>query len=156
MTNTTPGGQEGYLPVTSLKGVGPKVAERLARLDINSVEDLLFHLPYRYEDRTHITPIGAIRAGNEVVIQGKVELTEIKFARRRILLSRLSDGTGFITLRFFHFNARQQAALARGVWSSAGTGESGTLLSTITGRRRSGLLRREARSWQFVRRIAVG
>ena len=115
MNNTTPGGHENYLPITSLKGVGPKVAERLARLDIHSIEDLLFHLPYRYEDRTRITPIGAVRAGNEVVIQGKIELTEIKFARRRMLLSRLSDGTGFITLRFFHFNARQQAALTRGV-----------------------------------------
>ena len=115
MNKFAQGGHESHLSVTSLKGVGPKVAERLARLDIHSVEDLLFHLPYRYEDRTRITPIGALRAGNEVVIEGKVELTEIKFARRRMLLSRLSDGTGFITLRFFHFNARQQAALARGV-----------------------------------------
>ena len=115
MNDFVQGGHENNLPVTSLKGVGPKVAERLGRLDIHSVEDLLFHLPYRYEDRTRISPIGALRPGNEVVIEGKIELTEIKFARRRMLLSRLSDGTGFITLRFFHFNARQQAALARGV-----------------------------------------
>jgi ATP-dependent DNA helicase RecG len=108
-------GQEHQLPITTLKGVGPKVAARLARLDIHSVEDLLFHLPYRYEDRTRLTPIGALRPGQEAVIQGKVELTEVKFARRRMLLSRLSDGTGFITLRFFHFNARQQSALSRGV-----------------------------------------
>ena len=115
MNDSARAGHDEHLPITALKGVGPKVAARLARVDIHSVEDLLFHLPYRYEDRTRITPIGALRAGNEVVIQGKVELTEIKFARRRMLLSRLSDGTGFITLRFFHFNARQQAALARGV-----------------------------------------
>ena len=115
MNDSARAGHDEHLPITALKGVGPKVAARLARMDIHSVEDLLFHLPYRYEDRTRLTPIGALRAGNEVVIQGKVELTEIKFARRRILLSRLSDGTGFITLRFFHFNARQQAALARGV-----------------------------------------
>ena len=115
MNDFAQGGHENNLPVTSLKGVGPKVAERLGRLDIHSVEDLLFHLPYRYEDRTRISPIGALRPGNEVVIEGKIELTEIKFARRRMLLSRLSDDTGFITLRFFHFNARQQAALARGV-----------------------------------------
>lgn len=103
------------MPVTALKGVGPKVAERLARLDIHTVEELLFHLPLRYEDRTHVTPIGALQAGSEAVIVGKVELTEIRFGRRRMLLSRLSDGTGFITLRFFHFNARQQQALERGV-----------------------------------------
>ena len=115
MKDSARAGQNDHLPITALKGVGPKVAARLARLDIHSVEDLLFHLPYRYEDRTRITPIGALRVGDEAVIQGKVELTEIKFARRRILLSRLSDGTGFITLRFFHFTLRQQAALARGV-----------------------------------------
>jgi ATP-dependent DNA helicase RecG len=90
------------------------MAERLARLDIHSVEDLLFHLPMRYEDRTRITPLGALQPGGHAVIEGKVELTEIKFARRRMLLSRLSDGTGFITLRFFHFNARQQQNLERG------------------------------------------
>lgn len=102
-------------PVTILKGVGPKQAERLARLDIHSVEDLLFHLPLRYEDRTRVTPIGALRPGSQAVIVGTVELTEVKFGRRRMLLSRLSDGTGFITLRFFHFGARQQQALSRGV-----------------------------------------
>ena len=106
---------EKRLPITVLKGVGPKVAARLARLDVHSIEDLLFHLPYRYEDRTRVTPMGALRPGQEAVVQGKIELTEIKFARRRILLSRLSDGTGFVTLRFFHFNARQQASLARGL-----------------------------------------
>ena len=115
MNHSTHAGHEQCLPITALKGVGPKVATRLARLDIHSIEDLLFHLPYRYQDRTHLTPMGALRPGQEALVQGKVELTEIKFARRRMLLSRLSDGTGFITLRFFHFNARQQTALARGV-----------------------------------------
>ena len=103
------------LPVTALKGVGPRMAEKLAKLGIRQVADLLFHLPLRYEDRTRVTPIGALRPGREAVIVGTVELTEVKFGRRRMLLSRLSDGTGFLTLRFFHFNARQQQALARGV-----------------------------------------
>ncbi|TDY04067.1 ATP-dependent DNA helicase RecG [Thiohalophilus thiocyanatoxydans] len=100
--------------LTRLKGVGPKMAERFARLGIDSVEQLLFHLPLRYEDRTRVTPLGALRAGMHAVIQGEVQLSEIKFARRRMLLVRLSDRTGFITLRFFHFNARQQENLARG------------------------------------------
>jgi len=100
--------------VETLKGVGPRVAEKLARLAIHRVEDLLFHLPLRYEDRTRVVPIGALRAGTQAVIQGTVELTEIKFAKRRMLLSRISDGTGSITLRFFNFSARQQQALSRG------------------------------------------
>ena len=103
------------ISIKTLKGVGPRVAERLARLGIRTLEDLLFYLPMRYEDRTRVTPIGALRAGSMAVIQGRVELTEIKYGRRRMLLSRLSDGTGFITLRFFHFNARQQESLHRGV-----------------------------------------
>ena len=105
--------------LTLLKGIGPKMAERFARLGIESVEQLLFHLPLRYEDRTRVTPLGALRAGMHAVIEGEVQLSEIKFARRRMLLTRLSDRTGFITLRFFHFNARQQGNLSRGNWLRA-------------------------------------
>ena len=101
-------------PVTVLKGVGPRIAEKLEKLGIEYVEDLLFHLPFRYEDRTNIVPIGAVRPGDEVVIHGEVELSEIKFARKRMLLTRISDGTGFIILRFFHFSNAQKEALSRG------------------------------------------
>ncbi len=101
--------------LTRLKGVGPRVAEKLARLRIHCVEDILFHFPFRYEDRTRIVPIGNLRVGDHAVIHGEVQLTEIKFGRRRMLITHLSDGTGMIVLRFFHFNAQQKAALARGV-----------------------------------------
>src|SRR5690242_18098902 len=102
------------VPVMRLRGVGPQVAEKLARLGIRSVEDLLFHLPRHYEDRTRITPIGALRPGWTASVEGVVELTEVAFRGRRMLLTRISDGTGALTLRFFHFNAAQQAMLARG------------------------------------------
>ncbi len=101
-------------PVTELKGVGPKQAEKLAALGLNTLQDLLFHLPLRYQDRTRISPIGTLRHGDQVVIEGEVQLTEVKFGRRRSLLSRISDGTGSITLRFFHFSKAQQQGLARG------------------------------------------
>ncbi len=101
-------------PVLRLRGVGPQVAERLARLGIYSIEDLLFHLPLRYEDRTTVTPIGALRPGFHATIEGVIELTEMVFRGRRMLLTRLADGTGALTLRFFHFNATQTAMLARG------------------------------------------
>ncbi len=98
-----------------LKGVGPKVAEKLQRLDIHNQNDLLFHLPLRYQDRSHIYPIGSLRAGMECQITGEVQLSEIKFGRGRMLLTRIADGTGFITLRFFHFSNAQKNQLKRGV-----------------------------------------
>ncbi len=101
-------------PLTSLKGVGPRLAERLERLGLRGVEDLLFHLPYRYQDRTQVAVIGALRPGAELVVEGEIQACDIKFGKRRSLLCRINDGTGSMMLRFFHFNARQQAVLVRG------------------------------------------
>ncbi|MDE2197068.1 MAG: ATP-dependent DNA helicase RecG [Gammaproteobacteria bacterium] len=101
-------------PVTRLRGIGPQLADRLARLGIHTLSDLLFHLPLRYQDRSRITPIGALRGGVPAVVDGRVELTETVFRRRRMLLVRISDGTGALTLRFFYFNLAQANALARG------------------------------------------
>ncbi len=101
-------------PVTALKGVGPALAKRLAKLGIETVADLLFWLPTRYEDRTRIVPIGSLRPGARAAVEGVIELAEVVFRGRRSLLVRLSDGTGFLTLRFFHFSGAQQQQLARG------------------------------------------
>lgn len=97
-----------------LKGVGPSIVDKLANLGIYEIADLLFHLPLRYQDRTRVAAIGSLRNGDEITIRGEVQLTEVKFGRRRMLLSRIADGTGFITLRFFHFNKQQQERLVRG------------------------------------------
>lgn len=102
------------IPVTVLKGVGVKMAERLARLNISTVQDLLFHLPVRYQDRTRMVALGELQSGMAVSVQGEIQHTEVKFGRRRMLLSSISDGTGTLVLRFFHFGAAQKAALARG------------------------------------------
>jgi len=104
----------GNLPVTVLKGVGPGIAEKLKRLDLVSVQDLLLHLPYRYQDRTKIVPIGSLVPGVEALITGTVELTDVVYRKKRSLLCRISDGTGFITLRFFYFSGSQQQRLQRG------------------------------------------
>jgi len=98
----------------NLKGVGPKVAEKLLRLDIHNQQDLLFHLPLRYQDRSRIHPIGSLRPGDEKQIRGEIQLSDIKYGRQRMLLCRLTDGTGFITLRFFHFSNAQKEHLKRG------------------------------------------
>jgi ATP-dependent DNA helicase RecG len=97
-----------------MRGVGPMLAERLARLDVHSASDLLFVLPLRYEDRTRIVSIGALQAGSRAVVEGEVLLAEVAFRRRRQLLVRLSDGSGSLTLRFFYFSNAQRANLARG------------------------------------------
>jgi ATP-dependent DNA helicase RecG len=101
-------------PVSRLRGVGQRNSVKLQRLGIQRIADLLFHLPYRYSDRTRVTPIGALQPGREAVVEGTIELTQVRFGRRRSLLSVLSDGTGRFTLRFFHFSSSQQAGLERG------------------------------------------
>ncbi len=102
-------------PLTSLKGVGPRMAERLQKIDLYRVEDILFHLPYRYQDRTRVVQIGAVRPGEEVVLEGDIEACDIKLGKRRSLLCRMNDGSGSVMLRFFHFSARQKSSLEHGV-----------------------------------------
>ncbi len=102
------------VPVTALRGVGDALAERLRALDVETTQDLLFLLPLRYEDRTQIVPLGELQPGQRAAIEGEVQLTEVSLRGRRQLLCRLSDGSGFVTLKFFHFTFQQQQALQRG------------------------------------------
>jgi len=102
-------------PVTQLKGVGEKMALRLASLGLETVQDVLFHLPSRYQDRTCVKQIGSLLPGDEAVIELTVDLCDVVFRRRRSLLCKGSDGTGSITLRFFHFSQKQVDSLRRGV-----------------------------------------
>jgi ATP-dependent DNA helicase RecG len=108
------GGAAEQRPITALRGVGATLAERLQRLGVTRVQDLLFVLPLRYEDRTRVVPIGTLAAGMRAAVEGGVQLTEVAYRGRRQLLSRIADGSGFLTLRFFHFSAAQQNGLARG------------------------------------------
>ncbi len=100
--------------VTQLSGVGPALATKLARIGIEKVIDLLFHLPFRYEDRTRISKIGAAQVGQRVVVEGTVELTDVIFRGRRALICHISDGSGVMALRFFHFSNAQKNNLKRG------------------------------------------
>ena len=113
-------------PVAALRGVGPRIAERLSRLGVERIADLLCLLPLRYEDRTRIRPLGGLMPGERVLIEGEVELAEVAFRRRRSLLCRVADGTGAMTLRFFHFNRVQQQQLVRGARLYAVSEMSGT------------------------------
>jgi len=103
-------------PLRQLRGVGERGAENLARLGLRYVRDLLFHLPLRYQDRSRIVALGALRAGDEVLIEGEVLLSELRYGRRRMLMVTIGDGTGMLLLRFFHFSERQRERLGRGQW----------------------------------------
>ena len=95
-------------PITALRGVGEALAQRLARLGVTQVQDLLFVLPLRYEDRTTVVRIGSLLPGMRAVVEGEIQLAQIVYRRRRQLQCSLSDGSGFLTRRFFHFSASQQ------------------------------------------------
>ncbi len=98
----------------ALRGVGPAAEERLLRLGISRPLDLLFLLPQRYEDRTRLTALGALRPGQRAVIEGEIAVADVAYRGRRSLLVRISDRTGQLTLRFFHFSRTQQNSLAAG------------------------------------------
>ena len=90
------------------------MAAKLSRLNIYILQDLLFHLPLRYQDRTRVMPIGSLQPGDEVVVEAEVLLTNVVFKGRRNLVCKISDGTGILTLRFFNFSASQQQNLQAG------------------------------------------
>ena len=118
-----------HMSLTVLKGVGPALEEKLNRLGLRSVEDVLFHLPLRYQDRTRIMPIGALRPGMDGVIEGVILGADVVMGRRRSLLCRIQDGSGTLSLRFYYFSAALKASLQRGShWRCYGevrTGASG-------------------------------
>ena len=101
------------VPLSTLSGVGASQAGKLAKIGLHTVQDLLLHLPLRYEDRTQLYPINDLLPGIWATIEGEVLHTDVTFGRRRMLVSQISDGTGVATLRFFNFNAGMKNGLAR-------------------------------------------
>ena len=102
------------LSVQNLRGVGPQLAEKLKKLGLETIQDLVFHLPLRYVDKTKISPIGSLQPFTSGLIEGVIKASDVVFGRRRSLLCRLQDNTGIVTLRFYHFNKSQLSELRRG------------------------------------------
>jgi ATP-dependent DNA helicase RecG len=100
--------------VAKLTGLGAQTVKRLEKLGIRVIQDLIFHLPLRYEDRTRVYPIGSLMAGMTALICGRVEFIDILPRGRKSLICRISDDTGFISLKFFHFSANQHNTLKPG------------------------------------------
>ena len=102
-------------PIDSLKGVGPKVLEKLAKLRLHTISDLLFHLPLRYQDKTRITPIDALLAGIEAQTEGTIiSQSMTRGGRNSLLVVIQSDAGACLTLRFFHYHFRQAQSFSRG------------------------------------------
>ncbi len=105
----------GQLPCLSLQGVGKRVAERLAHLGITCVQDLLFHLPLRYQDRTRVYPMATLAPGDHVVVEGVIENISQPVGGRTRLLCQLRDASGRLFLRFFYATAAQRQGLQIGL-----------------------------------------
>ena len=101
----------GQISIGELKGIGPAQSQKLSRLNLYTLQDLMLHLPHRYEDRTRVTPIVYLAPDHGAVIEGDVVHTQIQFSRRRSLIVTLRDETGQIAIRFFHFSKAQQKSL---------------------------------------------
>lgn len=103
------------IAIDQLRGVGPQFAKRLHKLGLYNIQDLLFHLPLRYVDRTKVTPIGSLQPLTEVVLEGQIKAVDIVYGRRRSLVCKLQDNSGTTVLRFFHFSRAQQERLKPGI-----------------------------------------
>lgn len=102
------------IPLSTLSGVGVSLTAKLNKIGLVTVQDLLFHLPLRYEDRTRLYPIGELLPGLQVTVEGQVLRTDIIFGRRRMMTCQISDGSGILTLRFFNFSTAMKNSLAIG------------------------------------------
>ncbi len=107
------------MPLQFLKGAGPALAAKLRVLGLERVQDLLFHLPLRYEDRRQYTPLTALAEGGEFLIRAEVVHAEIRFAPRRNLRVTVREGARLAQLRFFYFNESQAGAFKPGAWVRA-------------------------------------
>ncbi|KJG09635.1 DNA helicase RecG [Photobacterium kishitanii] len=102
------------IALTELAGVGAKMAEKLRKIGLNNVQDVLFHLPLRYEDRTRIWPINRVAPGQFLTVQGEVSHCSIQFGKRKMLTVKIGDTTGSVTLKFFNFNAAMKNNFSNG------------------------------------------
>lgn len=102
------------LPVTALTGIGSQSAARLEKLGIHTVQDLLFHLPLRYQDRSRIVPIAELLPGMTTLVCGSVEFTDSIQRGRPSVICRIADDSGTLSLRFFHFSVQQSQQLRPG------------------------------------------
>jgi len=117
------------IPLSTLTGVGASQAAKLAKIGLHTIQDLLLHLPLRYEDRTQLYAINDLLPGIWATVEGDVLHTDITFGRRRMMVCQIGDGSGVLTMRFFNFNAGMKNSLAPGrrvtAWGEIKRGQRG-------------------------------
>jgi len=91
------------LLVSTIKGVGEKLSSTLSKLGIKTIEDLLFHFPIGYQDRTTLKKIAELEPNQDFVVQGVIEKVSQTFVPRKMLLVKIKDNTGHLYLRFFYY-----------------------------------------------------
>jgi ATP-dependent DNA helicase RecG len=102
--------------ITELRGIGPSVAVKLSRLGIVSLGDLLLHLPVKYQDRTRSVPLRELEIGQSCLVTGEIIKVDLVYGGRRSLTATIEDGSGFLTMRLFHFSPHQRESLRAGAW----------------------------------------
>ena len=105
--------------VTTIRGIGPTQARRLERLAIRTKLDLILHLPFRYQDRTKLSPLRDIEVGSDYLVQGEivdVEVVESAHRNNRSLFVTIADDSGTLNLRLLHYSSRQYRQFAQGSW----------------------------------------
>ena len=155
-------------PITELPRVGPKKAQALAKLNIETIEDLIRLFPRDYQDRRTVTPIGQARPGQTTTILGRVEKISQQFysaGRKQTLRILVSDETGTMSILFFHalyLKKNFRAGETYAFYGSISQGRGGLMMAhpqfSEADRRESGILpvypltkgitQREMRTWQ--------
>lgn len=97
-----------FAPISSLKGVGSKITEKLIKLQIHCVGDLLLHCPHRYEDRTRLTMIRDLVAEQSAVVQGRIVQVKLEGRQKKRATITIEDSSGVLGLLFFHFHQSLQ------------------------------------------------
>jgi ATP-dependent DNA helicase RecG len=102
------------MDLTQLNGVGPALATKLDKLGLRNVEDLLFHLPIRYQDRTRLVPLHALRPKTACLVEGQITSSSLQRGRRVSLRVIISQNGASLSLRFIHFHAHQAKSFTNG------------------------------------------
>jgi ATP-dependent DNA helicase RecG len=108
-------------PLSVLPGVGPKRAEALARRGLARIDDLLFHLPHRYDDRRALSRVGELEVGRRATFMAEVIVADYTTKRqgersRRVFQAVVGDGSGTVNLKWFRATDTLSKQITKGKW----------------------------------------